>query len=106
MPSILCCSVSKLKVQAISSLPDRTEGRSSCLLMRTRINSSTARLFIRGMPLVDFKRQFMVATSSLPEDKPRPPDSVDDDGPERDEDGLYYGTYSTFFTDPEQLKGM
>ena len=26
--------------------------------------------------------------------------------PERDEDGLYIGTYSNFFTDPEQIKGV
>ena len=29
-----------------------------------------------------------------------------DDEPDRDEDGLYIGTYSNFFTDPDQLKGV
>ena len=29
-----------------------------------------------------------------------------DDEPDKDEDGLYIGTYSNFFTDPDQLKGV
>ena len=29
-----------------------------------------------------------------------------EDEPDRDEDGLYIGTYSNFFTDPDQLKGV
>ena len=29
-----------------------------------------------------------------------------EDEPDRDEDGLYIGTYSTFFTDPDQIKGV
>ena len=29
-----------------------------------------------------------------------------DDEPDRDEDGLYIGTYSNFFTDPDQIKGV
>lgn len=28
-----------------------------------------------------------------------------EDEPDRDEDGLYIGTYSNFFTDPDQIKG-
>mmetsp|Transcript_9781 Transcript_9781/g.27983 ORF Transcript_9781/g.27983 Transcript_9781/m.27983 type:complete len:135 (-) Transcript_9781:192-596(-) len=38
--------------------------------------------------------------------EPRQEDSGDAEEPERDENGLYIGTYSTFFTDPEQLKGF
>eukprot|EP00873_Tetraselmis_striata_P012247 jgi/Tetstr1/432511/TSEL_021885.t1 len=30
----------------------------------------------------------------------------EEDEEERDEDGLYIGTYSTFFTDPAQIKGV
>ena len=29
-----------------------------------------------------------------------------EDEPDRDEDGLYIGTYSNFFTDPDQIKGV
>ena len=29
-----------------------------------------------------------------------------EDEPDRDEDGLYIGTYSNFFTDPDQMKGV
>ena len=44
----------------------------------------------------------------LPEDasdEPGPSRGGEDE-PDRDEDGLYIGTYSNFFTDPDQIKGV
>ena len=46
------------------------------------------------------------ATVARAQDDDKPQTRGGDDEPDRDEDGLYIGTYSNFFTDPDQLKGV
>ena len=46
-----------------------------------------------------------VATPASDSDEPGPSRGGEDE-PDRDEDGLYIGTYSNFFTDPDQIKGV
>ena len=46
------------------------------------------------------------ATVARAQDDDKPQTRGGDDELDRDEDGLYIGTYSNFFTDPDQLKGV
>ena len=87
---------------AIARRPPRLARRARLRLVRSRFRSrlGTANVVFAPSPL-DLGPSRVARRGPARAPSPRRRDE-----PDRDEDGLYIGTYSNFFTDPDQIKGV
>ena len=104
---MLITAPTRAVVRATTATPSRAAGRVSCV---ARVSASSARVSVRvSAPRTSSsprRRSISVPRASRDEDPPAPLRRGGEDEPDRDEDGLYIGTYSNFFTDPDQIKGV
>ena len=94
-------------VRPTTATPSRAARRVS---RAARVSASSSRGAVRvSAPRTSSsrrRRSISVPRASRDEDPPAPLRRGGEDEPDRDEDGLYIGTYSNFFTDPDQIKGV
>lgn len=106
---MLITAPTRAVVRATTATPSRAAGRVARV---ARVSASSARVSVRvSAPRTDSassprRRSISVPRASRDEDPPAPLRRGGEDEPDRDEDGLYIGTYSNFFTDPDQIKGV
>ena len=93
-----------------ASRATRTSSKTAARVVASARRSSTASSPSSLPKIVTTASPFLPRASGRDETDPSPSSSQQqrggEDEPDRDEDGLYIGTYSNFFTDPDQIKGV
>ena len=94
-----------------ASRATRTSSKTAARVVASARRSSTASSPSSLPKIVTTASPFLPRASGRDETGDPSPSSSQqqrggEDEPDRDEDGLYIGTYSNFFTDPDQIKGV